>query len=135
MPRETVHWGKKYLIVEHPETEDHSGYWSEYPYEGRQTDSKGVVLPFPPGTSYAQSPSVEVVWAKPEGFNTPLGEDAEGWVNLAFRVNNNDFEHNRDLSEDTDEFRIFTRSLTRRQINDTIKTLKRARDAAFGEDE
>lgn len=134
MPRETVHWGKRYLIVEHPETEDHSGFWEEYPYEGHQTDGKGNVLPFPPNTSLAQAPSVEVIWAKPESFG-PLMEDPEGWVNIALRVDQNDFDHNRDLSEDKESFRVITRSLTRRQINDMIKVLKRARDAAFGEDE
>lgn len=135
MPRETVHWGRKYLIVEHPETEEHSAFWSEHPFEGRQMDTKGNMVPYPPDTSYARSPSVEVLWSKPGTFNLPEGDTEEGFVNIAFQINRNDFEHNEDLSEDREEFRVFTRGLTRRQINDMIRTLKRARDAAFGEDE
>lgn len=144
MPKETVHWGKHYKLVKKESTlRDGSPWYDEYSWDGSyQTDEKGNILPLPPGTEASRYPSVEVSWSRPRDRATlPYDEDPEGTVQIGMEVNMVDmrqsFRHSEGGLDDPDlkAKTFYTRSLTRTQINNMIKTLKRARDAAYGEDQ
>ena len=141
MPKETVHWGKKYKLVKTEATESTSEWYEKYPWDGSyQQDDQGNTLPLPPNTEAARYPSLEVVWTRPEE-RSPVAydEDPEGFVQIGMRLDMVDMRHamrydnldDPDLTAKT----FFTGSLTRHQINQMIRVLKRARDAAFGTDE
>lgn len=141
MPKETVHWGKRYKLVKHEKTENTSEWYEEYEWDGSyQTDNEGNTLPLPPNTEAARYPSVEVVWTRPEE-RAPVAydEDPEGFVQIGMMLDMVDMRNTLrydDLNDPNLKAKTFyTGSLTRGQINQMIRTLKRARDAAFGTDE
>lgn len=102
--------------------------WRIYDKDGRNVNS-GVGEPseVPEGGHISYSPGVELHWSREYG-NVQLSVEfpAEQWIVNA-----------EQLKEDPDiKMRgIFTDGLSRREINDLIRTLRRARDAAYGKDE
>lgn len=146
MPKQVVHWGKHYKLVKQEPTENSFSkepWYDEYQWDGSyQTDNEGNILPLPPGTEAARYPTVEVVWTRPEdGAHRAYDEDAEGHVQIGMMIDMVDMRHHfrydKDGINDPDlkAKTFYTRGLTRTQINEFIKTLKRARDAAFGADQ
>jgi len=141
MPKERVHWGTQYIQNAVPETDKHGGYYEELPFQGLSIDpNTGETEKLPTGNRLSRSPSVDIYWSKP-GEYAPAAYDEEqlGSVQIGFDVNAaeldlfmEEWKQDRDLVSSRS---FFTRGLTRKQINDMIKTLKRARDAAFGVDE
>ena len=140
MPKETVHWGKQYRLVRHPETELTGEYYSEEDY-----DPKHGVLSS--DEQIGTTPKLEVHWSRP-GEWAPLDprEDQEGFVQISLSVGRVELEQfirnwEREKNEESDDsyhitsHGFFTRGLSRTQINNMIKVLKKARDQAFGADE
>lgn len=137
MPKEVVHWGKRYIQKIVPETEKHQIYYEELPFEGRVVDPKtGLTQPLPEGEREARSPSLEVYWARPEEFSpAAYDEDPEGHVQIGMSIDRAEIDlfikeielHGENLTAHT----FFTRAMTRYQINNTIKVLQRARDSAL----
>jgi hypothetical protein len=64
-----------------------------------------------------------------------LGEDPEGHVQIGIDIDIVDLEDRMRYSDGVTARTFYTDRLTRAQINHLIRTLKRARTAAFGEDE
>lgn len=141
MPKETVHWGKRYKLVKHEATETTGEWLEEFPWDGSyQEDGNGNTLPLPPDTQAARSPSLEVIWTRPdERAPVAYDEDPEGFVQVGMMIDmvdmKNYFRHDDLNDPDLVTKTFYTRGLTRTQINQMIRTLKRARDAAFGSDE
>lgn len=141
MPKQVVHYGKQYKLVTHKATNSTSEWREAHDWNGEYLeDDKGNLLPLPPDTQAAQYPSVELVWTRPSE-RTPLTDsgDPEGFVQLGMIMDMVDLKNtlrHGDLDDPNLRSKTFyTRALTRHQINEMIRTLKRARDAAFGADE
>jgi len=83
-------------------------------------------------------PNLEVVWVRPEE-RPPVarGEDLEGHVQIGIDLDIVDLEDRMryDKLDGVTAKTFYTNRLTRAQINELIRTLKRARTAAFGADE
>lgn len=85
-----------------------------------------------------REPNLEVVWTRADEYTaaTPADEDPEGWVQIGIDMDVVDL---RDRMRYDDESLVaktfYTEKLTRHQINELIRTLKRARNAAYGSDE
>lgn len=111
--------------------------WTEeYPFEGFQEDDKGNSLPLPPGTELTRHPNVEVVWSRQEEYaNRPAAEDPEGWVQIGIDLDAVALKDQMRYSDDVTAKTFYTDKLSRHQINELIRTLKRARNAAYGSDE
>ena len=130
MPSETIHWGKQYTVVTHPETE-HTGGWDE------EVDYKGSIEGEPLPVVH-RTPSIAIHWTRP-GDHAPVEytEDPEGHVQITLDVSAREIllaaESVTKYGATSHGF--FTDSLSRYQINKLIKILKRARDAAKGVDE
>ncbi len=135
MPRETIKHPKPFLRVQHKETEDTSSWWEALPFEGYQVDDKGRTLPLPPNTALAFHDSVEIGWSRPAPDNLPVGEEASGSVNVSISYDVFDVQEMLRVSDSDVTQVTLSSGLTRSQINAMIRTLKRARDAAFGADE
>jgi len=140
MPRETVHHGRGFATITVTDTDDRPGWTYEVPdHEAHsmiaadQLDKSLV--------EFNNKPRLDVVWQRPlDGLSLPPGEDPSGAVQVEIILNPTDMRHRIDhvaaYPEDLEAFaRFFTEPLTRHQINHLIRTLKRARDAAYGADE
>jgi hypothetical protein len=90
-------------------------------------------------TKYAQTrePNVEVVWSRQEEHVAiPREEDPQGWVQIGIDLDKVDLLDRMRYDDDSVAARTFyTDKLSRHQINELIRTLKRARNAAYGSDE
>ncbi len=193
MPKEVVKWGKQYVLVHHPATENTSEWWDNNTrYDGMPEDGPGVSTDtknrqlwlnqvfyagldpdgtFGPKTAKAfadyqeflgvkadglwgpdtqaaheayyakhsqptREPNVEVVWSRMEENVTPVNEDPQGWVQIGIDLDKVDLSDRMRYDDDSVVAKTFyTDKLTRHQINDLIRTLKRARNAAYGIDE
>lgn len=83
-----------------------------------------------------REPNVEVVWTRQGENPRPAYEDPEGWVQIGLDIDKVDLEDRLRYDDDSISARTFyTDKLTRHQINEMIRTLKRARNAAYGSDE
>jgi peptidoglycan hydrolase-like protein with peptidoglycan-binding domain len=83
-------------------------------------------------------PNLEVVWTRKEEYNVsvPAGEDPEGWVQIGIDLDKVDLMDYMRYDDDSVTAKTFyTDKLTRHQINELIRVLKRARNAAYGSDE
>lgn len=113
MPRETIVPSKTYVFDE----------------DGNQVDEGLSTADFtiPKGGSLDTTPNVELHWSREhEHVQLSIEFPREAWISIA-----------QDLKDDPSVTRkaIFSPGLSRYQINKLIKTLRRARDAAFGVDE
>lgn len=142
MPRETIHYGRRFAIVTVPPSKDHGGY--QYEISDRDAIQQIEDQNHPLNADdvvFDSKPDLEVVWSRPiDKQSLPAGEEGTGSVQVQIRLTPEDMQsrinHISEHPEDLADFaQVFTESLTRRQINDMIRTLKRARDAAYGADE
>jgi hypothetical protein len=115
MPRETIHYGN-YYIVDGP-----NRTWIA------QTDENAA------NPEYADlprtlTPVLDVVWQRDFDGSVQIGLDLKRryWIDTAKDIENEPLVNSRT---------VYTESLSRAEINHFIKTLRRARDAAFGSDE
>jgi hypothetical protein len=141
MPRETIHHGREFAIVTVPAAKDREEYWYEddaararLAIDEGKLDAANVV--------FDNKPQLDVLWSRPiDLLSLPIGEEPRGSVQI--QVSLTDAEAQRRLDhvmkhpEDLGEMLAvtFTESLTRYELNQMIKVLKRARDAAYGSDE
>lgn len=142
MPKEVVHWGKQYVLRHHPKTDTIGEYWEQEPFNG----VPGSFDPNTPGPSLEEylgetgrltrEPNLEVVWVRPEDRSpAPRGEDQEGHVQIGIDLDMVDMEDRLRYTDGDSAHTFYTDRLTRGQINNLIRVLKRARNAAFGSDE
>ena len=142
MPKEVIHWGKQYILQHYPESENTSEFWSQEPFNGipqalDSTDPAQTLVEFLGETKrLTREPNLEVVWVRPED-RAPVarGEDAEGHVQIGIDIDMVDMEDRMRYSDGVLAHTFYTDRLTRAQINQLIRVLKRARTAAFGADE
>lgn len=119
MPRERVHHGKQWAHKEVPETENHSAYTKVVQFEPAMDPADYDKI--------TEDPSLEVNWSREYGHvQVSIDFSREQWLACA-----------KDLEDNPDIIRkaIYTDALSRKDINDMIRTLRRARDAAYGRDE
>lgn len=144
MPKETAHWGKRYISKHIPETEEHGEWWDELPYHGIESDFKGNREELPENQVATRSPSVEVHWSRPEEHAAvAYDEIPTGKVQIGLTLDRGEWAmyHSYYLNEEKAERNgvssttIFTKALSRAEINNLIKVLRRARDAAEGADQ
>lgn len=145
MPKETAHWGKRYISRHTPETEEHNEWWDELPYDGTPTDAKGnVIEELPENQVVTRSPSLEVYWSRPEDYVVPAFDEIQtGKVQIGLTLDRGEWEQYRKYylndenaaRDGVHSTTIFTKALSRAEINNLIKTLRRARDAAEGADQ
>lgn len=120
MPRERIQHGKQYVEIskfKHGESEPSKVNSVEYvPGE-----------PIPDGSIIREEPSLDLVWNR-EG----------GWVQIGFSAPRDWWERffeSHSHTPDVSELVAFTNVMPRSEINNMIRTLRRARDAAYGADE
>ena len=85
--------------------------------------------PQPENTILREEPSLDVVWRR---------EDVGGWVQIGLDAPRDWWERfiaSYEGSPEQHHFSAWTAVMDRRQINHMIRTLRRARDAAYGSDE
>lgn len=122
MPRERVHHGAILARIPEPNAD---GSEVEYSMK-RYTPGDDL----PEGSTVHEEPSLEVSWNR----------DGE-WVQVAFVAPREWFEKAlADTAEHVDPhgpaiFTAYTNVLTRAELNHMIRTLRRARDTAYGADE
>jgi hypothetical protein len=122
MPRERIQHGQMYLTGEYLDsTPEHpAGIWREkYDQNVKQ----------PENTRIRQDPSVDITWNR------------AGWVQISFDIEREQWiENAKELEAEGEQpytvFRgIYSESLSRSEINNIIKVLRKARDQAYGADE
>lgn len=140
MPRETVHYGRDYAIVTVHPTKDQSGFYYETtPEQAKASVATGALKTA--DVRYDTKPHLDVLWSRPiDLMALPVGEDPRGSVQVQIALSPSEMQSRIDhIAEHPDDLEgfsfIFTESLSRHQINHMIRTLKRARDAAYGSDE
>ena len=97
---------------------------------GEAVSEGEIYLPgdkIPEGYILREAPSVDVLWNR-EGEWVQLAIDAprDWWERFMASYENSPEQHS---------FPVVTEVLTRKEINHLIRTLRRARDAAYGADE
>lgn len=137
MPRETVFRGKKVVWVEHPETEN-VGAWTEhleYKWPVMNPGDTDFKDQNPEDGIIIQGSELEVSWSKP-GEWTP--EDEDGFVQVAINVDRHEILR---ISKELEEnptitmSAFYTPGIPRSKLNELVRVIKRARNAAFGTDE
>lgn len=140
MPRETIKWGRDFAIHKVPASKDTPSYEYEVTAEAAHAHRQD-------GTWTADElvfdtkPHLDLVWSRPiDNLSLPLGEEAHGAVQVEIILSPADMQRRIDHisahPEDLEAFsQFFTEPLTRGEINQFIRHLKRARDAAYGADE
>lgn len=119
MPKERVHHGTITIREERPGTKEHPG--------GMRVTRWNPGDPVPPGATLHEEPSVDLHWNR----------DA-GWVQLSIDAPRDWWEGWRaayDGSPEQHTFQVYSEVLTRHELNHLIRTLRRARDSAYGADE
>jgi len=87
----------------------------------------GHTLPAPEGGSSHTTPQVELNWSREhEHVQVSIEFAREDWIAIAKELED---------APEVSRKAIFSPGLSRYQINKLIRTLRRARDAAFGVDE
>lgn len=126
MPKERVKHGEIRIRQQEPNTGELPGRSDESVWLSTET----VWIPggpIPEGATTVEAPSLDVTWNR-DG----------GWVQLGFyapRLWWSDFLESYEGSPEQHSFSAWTEVLDRREINHMIRTLRRARDAAYGSDE
>lgn len=122
MPKERVHHGSMYLFKK------------QEPVEGQppsEDDMVGTLWhpgdPQPEGTVLREEPSLDVYWNR-DGEWVQVAIDAPtDWWDRFWK----DKQENKLITASS----VFVEALSRQEINHMIRTLRRARDAAYGSDE
>lgn len=140
MPRETIQYGRDFAKVTVPPSETHSGY--EYELDARTAKAKlesGEL--HKSNVRFDAKPHLDILWSRPiSHMSLPAGEEPNGSVQVQITMSpatmQDRINHIAAHPEDLEHFaNVFTEPLTRSQINQMIRHLKRARDAAYGTDE
>lgn len=140
MPKETVKWGRDFATVTVRPSDKQSGYTYELGAEEAQKGIQSDELK-ESDVEFSNKPRLDVLWQRPiDAMSLPVGEEPRGSVQILLGLNPTDManriRHIEQHPEDLESFSlIFTEPLTRYEINNLIRTLKRARDAAYGSDE
>ncbi len=115
MPRERVHHGTKWVKKLIPETNMFEDGFHPY-HDGLPLESTDVLT---------QDQSLDISWHR------------DGWVQVAMAIPKEKWDRIVQQFTDypDDEPNIYTDVLSRQEINNMIKTLRRARDQAYGADE
>lgn len=124
MPRERVQHGKLYADI--TETPDPGNVGQTPGSVMRRVEYRPDVA-LPEGATVREEPSLDVSWNR-DG----------GWVQIAIDAPRDwweRFKESLDGSPEQHHMSAYTDVLTRKEINDLIRTLRRARDAAYGADE
>lgn len=127
MPRERVHHGKLYVHI--PLEQETDGSDTPPHIEESREFIPGEKLP--KGAYVTEEPSLEVTW-------TRSGDMLGGWVQVSIDMPREKWLENMKTLEDDPNViarAMYTDSLSRQEINNMIKVLRRARDAAYGADE
>jgi hypothetical protein len=122
MPRERIQHGKQYIWKERDVSP------GETP--SSETSASQEYLPgmeLPEGSLIREESSLDLTWNRDGGW-VQLGLNAprDWWERFFASYENSPEQH---------EFSAWTNVLTRVEINNLIRTLRRARDAAYGADE
>jgi len=118
MPKETVQYGQQFITVEHEGTKDYPGAIIRQQYFPGD--------PIPAGATVDQLPSTSVHWNRDAGWvQLSIEATREWWTN---------WQKSYEGSTEQATFPVCTETLTRQEINNLIRTLRRARAAAYGED-
>lgn len=129
MPRERIQHGVTYVIEQEGATEATDVYGEPIGLKAHRA------RPYQPGEILAEGetleeqPSVDVTWRRePEGA---------GWVQVSIEAPTDWWGRFNKSYEDVEvsHWGVFSEVMTRQEINHMIRTLRRARDAAYGADE
>lgn len=137
MPRETVFRGKKSVWVEHPQ-DGTTHAWTEhleYKYPVLNPGDTDFKDQNPEGSIIVNGPELEVSWSKP-GEWTP--EDEDGFVQVSINVDRNEILRIAKELEENPTITMsafYTSGIPRTKLNELVRVVKRARNAAFGTDE
>ncbi len=140
MPKEVVHHGDRYATITVQGDENHSGWTYEVDVTSAQQKLRADEVKSE-DVIFARSPELSVHWSRAGEYgDTEMGQDPAGAVQVMLMVG--DFEMKRivdnfenEAGDRNEETWVFTRKLSRYQINAMIRTLQRARDQAYGRDE
>lgn len=127
MPRERVQHGK--LYVDDPRIEPTEVVGQSGEPVGLKAYAQREYIPgeeLPTEAVITEQPSLDVTWNR-DG----------GWVQLSIEAPRDWWGRFWDslLAAEQSHYGVFSETLTRQEINHLIRTLRRARDAAFGADE
>lgn len=120
MPRERVHHGKLYVEIDLQKTSD-----QPQGVEIREYDPNDKSIP--KDAKVSEEPSLDVTWSRDQGYvQVSIDMSREQWLT-----------NTKQLEDDPNVIKraIYTDGLSRQEINHLIRTLRRARDSAFGADE
>lgn len=120
MPRERVHHGK--IWKNSPLTNQ-----SEGEIQGVSVSEYTPDTPVRSGEYLVEDPSMDIDWNRDHGYvQVSIDMPRETWIERA-----------KSIEDDSQIIKsaVYTNTLTRKEINHMIRTLRRARDAAFGRDE
>jgi hypothetical protein len=121
MPRERVKHGDIRVTEKHEDVDGIPGAILEYIYDPHDPN------PLPANTVLYEEPSLDISWGREAGYvQVSIDFTREQWLEVAKELE----EHPGTIKK-----AIHTMPLTRYEINNAIKTLRRARDAAYGKDE
>lgn len=140
MPKEIIKYGRDYATVTVHGTKETGGYSYELGAEEAHKGIAGGGLARP-DVEFSNKPAIHLHWQRPiDRMSLPAGEEPKGSVQLSLSLNPTDTQrlitHIAEHPEDLEPFSTFyTEPLTRHEINEAIRNLKRARDAAYGADE
>lgn len=127
MPRQRIQHGKIYVTepdIEATDVVDDHGKPTGVKAHAATEYIPGSATP--EGATVQEMPSLDVTWR---------GEN--GWVQIGIEAPSDwwdRFEESRKSAEQS-HFGVYTEVLTRDEINDMIRTLRRARNAVYGSDE
>jgi hypothetical protein len=125
MPKERVKHGQMY--VEGPISEEDSSSQEVPTGKWRKPYQLGDIQP--EGTALLQDPSLDVTWNRAGWVQVSIEMDRAKWLQMAQEL----------VDEGEQPYTVFramyTDVLTRTEINNMIKVLRKARDQAYGADE
>jgi hypothetical protein len=148
MPKEVIQYGDPYVRIYYEESDTVSYSDVSVSRDVPEDDPSPMSLVehhapgMPKGDSYAltRKPNLEVYWSRSSEFSElrRFDEDEEGNVQIMLDLDKTevlDLAARFETDPDMVATAAITGKLSRYQINKLIKTLRRARDAAFGTDE
>ena len=108
------------MEIEHEGDDTHLGDITQTEYRGGNVPANAILR---------EMPSVDVTWNRDSSYVQLSIEAPRDWWD---RFNDTYSQAN---SPDLHSYAVFSEVLDRREINHLIRTLRRARDAAYGADE
>jgi hypothetical protein len=126
MPKERVQHGALFVIEQEGATEATDVYGEPIGIKAHRARpyAPGEILSA--GETLEEQPSVDVTWRRDPGWVQVSVEASADWWDR--------FQKSRERVEQS-HFGVFSEVMSRQEINHMIRTLRRARDAAYGSDE